>query len=184
MKQEIKVGDWVKLGYWKDFFEVTDVTEDEITLKTDNEQYYSSYYKRENWIVKEKDKPVKIEMNKKYRRVGTHEPVRVICVDRKVDNSSLSCVGLCLTKPNVEAMVYFDHSGVDQYGQKSIEEVPAVAWSKVEVDTLIWVNGSPRYFAKYSGYMVYYFTDGTTSKTNVTGMCMEFSHNCSLEEPW
>ena len=56
MKQEIKVGDWVKLGYWKDFFEVTDVTEDEITLKTDNEQYYSSYYKRENWIVKEKVK--------------------------------------------------------------------------------------------------------------------------------
>ena len=33
MKQEIKVGDWVKLIYWKDFFEVT---EDEITLKTDN----------------------------------------------------------------------------------------------------------------------------------------------------
>ena len=47
MKQEIKVGDWVKLGYWKDFFEVTDVTEDEIKLKTDNAQYYSSYYKRE-----------------------------------------------------------------------------------------------------------------------------------------
>ena len=54
MKQEIKVGDWVKLIYWKDFFEVTYVTEDEITLKTDNGQYYSSYYKRENWIIKRK----------------------------------------------------------------------------------------------------------------------------------
>ena len=183
MKQEIKVGDWVKLGYWKDFFEVTDVTEDEITLKTDNGQYYSSYYKRENGIIKEKDKPVKIEMNKKYRCVRTHEPVRVICVDRKVDNNSLPCVGLCLTKPNIEEMMYFDHSGVDQYGQKSIEEIPTVDWSKVEVDTLIWVNGSPRYFAKYSDYVVYYFTDGTTSKTNVTGVCVAFRDNCSLERP-
>ena len=126
---------------------------------------------------------MKIEMNKKYRRVGTHEPVRVICVDRKVYDNSLPCVGLCLTKPNVEEMVYFDHSGVDQYGKKSIEEIPTVDWSKVDVDTLIWVNGRPRYFAKYSDYMVYYFTDGTTSKTNVTGMCSEFNHNCSLEEP-
>lgn len=140
MKQEIKVGDWVKRDYWKDFFEVADVTEDEITLKIDNGQYYSSDYKHENWIIKEKDKAMKIEMNKKYRRVGTHEPVRVICVDRKVDNNSLPCVGLWLTKPNVEAMVYFDHSGVDQYGQKIIEEVPAVDWSKVEVDTPMWIK--------------------------------------------
>ena len=131
----------------------------------------------------EKEQPMKIDMNKKYRLVGTHEPVRVICVDRKAYGSSLPCVGLCLTIPNVEGMVYFDHSGVDQHGQKIIEEVPAVDWSKVEIDTLIWVNGRPRYFAKYSDYTVYYFTDGTTSKTNVTGVCVAFSHNCSLEEP-
>ena len=188
MKQEIKVGDWVKISYWKDFFEVIDVTEDEIILKTGNAQYYSSYYKYkyENWIIKEKDKPVKIEMNKKYRRVGTHEPVRVICVDRKVDDDSLPCVGLWLTKPNVEAMVYFDHSGVDQYGQKSIEEVPQTDWSKVQVDTLIWVGNIPRHFASYDGEWVYYFEGGTTSQTAAEMKAYRVQTDalwCSLEEP-
>ena len=59
MKQEIKIGDWVKMGHWKDFFEVTYATENEITLKTDNGQYYSSYHKHGNWIIKEKDKAMK-----------------------------------------------------------------------------------------------------------------------------
>ena len=186
MKQEIKVGDWVKISYWKDFFEVIDVTEDEITLKTGNAQSYSSYYKHENWIIKEKDKPLKIEMNKKYRRVGTHEPVRVICVDRKVDDDSLPCVGLWLTKPNVEAMVYFDHSGVNEYGQKSIEEVPQTDWSKVQVDTLIWVGNIPRHFASYDGEWVYYFEGGTTSQTAAEMKAHRVQTDalwCSLEEP-
>ena len=192
MKQEIKVGDWVKISYWKDFFEVIDVTEDEIILKTGNAQSYSSYYNHENWIIKEKDKPVKIEMNKKYRRVGTHEPVRVICVDRKVDDDSLPCVGLWLTKPNVEAMVYFDHSGVDQYGQKSIEEVPAVDWSKVKVDTPMWVKFErgigiyhKRHFNKFEGGRVHFWPDGYTSFTSYmpSDANSEPPENCSLEEP-
>ena len=193
MKQEIKVGDWVKLDYWKDFFEVTDVAEDEITLKTDNGQSYSSYYRCENRIIKEKEQQLnKIEMNKKYRRVGTHEPVRVICVDRKVDNNSLPCVGLCLTKPNIEAMMYFDHSGVDQYGQKSIEEVPAVDWSKVKVDTPMWIKFEggteiyhKRHFNKFEGGRVHFWPNGYTSFTSsmIPDANSEPPENCSLEEP-
>ncbi len=189
MKQEIKVGDWVKISYWKDFFEVIDVTEDEITLKTGNAQSYSSYYKHENWIIKEKDKPVKIEMNKKYRRWGTHEPVRVICVDRKVDDNSLPCVGLWLTKPNVEVMVYFDHSGADQYGQKSIEEVPAVDWSKVKVDTPIFVKYAgellKRHFSNFDGKYVYFYSNGTTSFTcnGSFTILSVYMDDCWLEEP-
>ena len=186
MKQEIKVGDWVKLSYWKDFFEVTDVSTDEITLQNDNGQYSSDYCKNDNWIIKEKGQKMKIEMNKKYRRVGTHEPVRVICIDRKVDNNSLPCVGLGLIKPNVEAMVYFDNCGVDQYGQKSIEEVPAVDWSKVKVDTLIWVGNIPRHFASYDGEWVYYFEGGTTSQTAAEMKAYRVQTDalwCSLEKP-
>ena len=97
MKQEIKVGDWVKLPDWEKFYEVMSVSVYELFYRTSNKEFRYQHYKNRTWIIKEKDKPVKIEMNKKYRRVGTHEPVRVICVDRKVDNNSLPCVGLCLT---------------------------------------------------------------------------------------
>ena len=192
MKQEIKVGDWVKLSYWKDFFEVTDVSTDEITLQNDNGQYSSDYCKNDNWIIKERGQKMKIEMNKKYRRVGTHEPVRVICIDRKVDNNSLPCVGLCLIKPNVEAMVYFDHCGVDQYGKKSIEEVPAVDWSKVKVDTPMWVKFEggtefyhKRHFNKFEGCRVHFWPHGCTSFTSsmTSDANSEPPENCSLEEP-
>ena len=186
MKQEIKVGDWVKLPDWEKFHEVMSVSVYELVYRTSKGEFTYQHYKNRTWIIKEKDKPVKIEMNKKYRRVGTHEPVRVICVDRKVDNNSLPCVGLCLTKPNVEAMVYFDHSGVDQYGQKSIEEVPQTDWSKVQVDTLIWVGNIPRHFASYDGEWVYYFEGGTTSQTAAEMKAYRVQTNalwCSLEEP-
>jgi hypothetical protein len=140
---------------------------------------------------KEKDKAVKIEMNKKYRRVGTHEPVRVLCVDRKVYDNSLPCVGLCLTKPNVEEMVYFGHSGVDQYGKKSIEEIPTVDWNKVEVDTPMWMRTfgegpwHKRHFHKFEGGRVHYWPNGCTSFTcnRTSDSNSDKPENFSLEEP-
>ena len=192
MKQEIKVGDWVKLPDWEEFYEVMSVSVYELVYRTSKREFRYQHYKNRTWIIKEKDKPVKIEMNKKYRRVGTHEPVRVICVDRKVDDDSLPCVGLWLTKPNVEAMVYFDHSGVDQYGQKSIEEVPAVDWSKVKVDTPMWVKFErgtgiyhKRHFNKFEGGRVHFWPNGYTSFTSsmTSDANPEPPENCSLEEP-
>ena len=192
MKQEIKVGDWVKLPDWEKFYEVMSVSVYELVYRTSKREFTYQHYKSRTWIIKEKDKPVKIEMNKKYRRVGTHEPVRVICVDRKVDDNSLPCVGLWLTKPNVEAMVYFDHSGVNEYGQKSIEEVPAVDWSKVKVDTPMWVKFErgigiyhKRHFNKFEGGRVHFWPNGYTSFTSYmpSDANSEPPENCSLEEP-
>lgn len=193
MKQEIKIGDWIKRPYWSEFFEVSFLNDTTVKLKSNLTGIaYHNYDNDRNWIIKEKEQGMKIEMNKKYRKVGTHEPVRVICVDRKVDNNSLPCVGLWLTKPNVEAMVYFDHSGADQYGQKIIEEVPEVDWSKVKVDTPMWVkffNGTgiyhKRHFNKFEKGRVHFWPNGYTSFTS----CMtsdansEPPENCSLEEP-
>lgn len=192
MKQNIKIGDYIRRPYWKEFFEVSFLNDATIELKSNlSGGSYSTYDNDENWIVKEKEQQMKIDMNKKYRRVGTHEPVRVICVDRKVDNDSLPCVGLVLTKPNVEAMVYFDHEGVDQYGQKTIEEVPAVDWSKVKMDTPMWMRTFSsaawykRHFNKFENGRVHYWPNGYTSFTcsATSDINSDKPENCSLEEP-
>lgn len=106
---------------------------------------------------------MKIEMNKKYRRVGTHEEVRVICVDRK---GQFSCVGLYAGKDySEEDFVLFDNHG-EYYGAKFVEEVPGIDWSKVKRDSRITVDALyPRYFSHYCDGMVYYFADGKTSYT-------------------
>ena len=154
-----------------------------VTLYTDGRK------NRDGWDIdrfvkyEEKENTLKIDMQKKYRMVGTHESVRVICVDRKVEDYSIYCVGLCLTEPNVESMVYFDHYGNNISGEQLIEEVPEVDWSKVKADTLIWVDGIPRYFASSSKYYVYFFQDGCTSKTNTQPTAWAHKSNCSLEEP-
>lgn len=144
---------------------------------------------RDGWDIdrfvkyEEKESTLKIEIGKKYRMIGTHEPVRVICTDRKVEDCSIYCVGLCLTEPNVESMVYFDHYGNNISGEQLIEEVPEVDWSKVKVDTLIWVDGIPHYFADSSEYFIYFFLGGRTSKTNTQSTAWAHKSNCSLEEP-
>lgn len=178
--KKFKIGDKVKVIIDKDalpqgsIHTVTDIywhwrhEREYVYLNGDNRDSENGWGIHRFELYKEKEQPVKIDMNKKYRRVGTHEPVRVICVDRKVDNDSLPCVGLVLTRPRVEAMVYFDHEGVDQYGQKSIEEVPAVDWSKVDVDTPIIVIDRQGYlrnvhFAGVIDGRICYYPDGRTS---------------------
>lgn len=122
---------------------------------------------------------MKIDMNKKYRRVGTHEPVRVICVDAKGIYNVVSLQN----NRGVEFCIMTDING-KCLGSQIIEEVPAVDWSKVEVDTLIWVNKVPRYFAEYGDNgLVFFFADGTTSKTNNNLVGYVRSEYCYLEEP-
>ena len=189
MKQEFKVGDFVKLPHWDDYFKVTLVTEKEIEVVEEG-KCYTTYSLNIGFIKKEE--PVmsavknKIDPSKKYRKVNSHEPVRIICTDRKVDGGSLSCVGLWLTNPHIEAMLYFNHEGVDQFGNKTIEEIPKTNWSKVQVDTLIWVGNIPRHFAGYDGEWVYYFEGGTTSQTASEMKAYRVQTDalwCSLEKP-
>lgn len=137
----------------------------------------------------EKEVYMKINMNKKYRRVGTHEPVRVICVDRK--DCEIPCVGLYLDKNNTEGVLHFDFHGVDLYGIQIVEEVPAVDWSKVEVDTPMWMRTfgegpwHKRHFHKFEGGRVHYWPNGYTSFTcnGTNDVNSEKPENCSLEEP-
>lgn len=148
---------------------------------------------KEGWDVsrfvkyEEKEKQVKVEMGKKYRVVNTHRPVRVICTDRKYPVAP--CIGLSTDPDGHEVILFFDNSGYLR-GQQIIEEVPEVDWSKVEVDTPIWVKFSlgschKRHFNHFDGKLVHYWTDGRTSFT-----CLETcyanavtSEDCSLEEP-
>lgn len=137
---------------------------------------------RDGWDIdrftkyEEKENTLKIDMQKKYRMVGTHEPMRIICVDR-VD-PDLPCVGLYMSRGGFEGVQCFHPN------DGTVEEVPEVDWSKVQVDTLIWVDGVPHYFANSSEHYVYFFQDGRTSKTN-SWPTRRWAHksNCSLEEP-
>lgn len=189
MKQEIKVGDFVKLPHWDDYFKVTLVTEKEIEVVEEG-KYYTTYSLNIGFIKKEE--PVmsavknKIDPSKKYRKVNSHEPVRIICTDRVIQGGALSVVGLRKGADGLEAMEYVDHMGCDILGQKAIEEIPKTNWSKVQVDTLIWVGNIPRHFASYDGEWVYYFQGGTTSQTAAEMKANRVQVDvlwCSLEKP-
>lgn len=185
MKQEFKVGDLVGLPHWTEYFKVSFITETDIELVTED-KYYATYPLSKGFIKKEETvMKGEIDPSKKYRKVGTHEPVRIICTDRKVDDGSLPCVGLWLAKPHIEAMVYFNCEGVDLFGTKIIEEIPKTDWSNVQVDTLIWVGNTPRYFHAYSAQddVVCFHKDGATSVTNISGTSWVKSWACSLEKP-
>ena len=66
----------------------------------------------------------------------------------------------------------------DCYNLKTVLEMyfeEVIDWSKVEVDTPIWVKWSdgtyrPRHFAKYENGQVYYWTHGKTKHT--TSCCV------------
>lgn len=134
-----------------------------------------------------KEKQMRVELGKKYRMVGTHEPVRIICVDR-VD-SEIPCVALYHTGKS-EGVLCLDSTGkIHNSGQQIIEEVPAVDWGKVQVDSPIWVKCSEavykRHFCKYENGYVFFWTAGQTSFT-CTSTCplgSAYPANCSLEEP-
>lgn len=136
----------------------------------------------------EKEKTVKIEIGKKYRMIGTHEPVRIICVDRKHYN--YTCLGLYERKGSEEYLVYCDNNG-NEAGSPLIEEVPAVNWSKVKVDTPIWIRNSAdlpwhkRHFNRFDEELVYFWPNGFSSFTWVGASPLSnvTLDNCSLDEP-
>jgi len=129
----------------------------------------------------EKEKEVKIDMQKKYRTVVTRLDVRIICNDRA--DSQFPCVGLYTTKSGFEGVLCFHPN------DGTVEEIPAVDWSKVQVDTPIWVRYASdvlkRHFNKFDGRHVYFYPDGTTSFTCPEGDpgFAESPDNCWLEEP-
>lgn len=112
---------------------------------------------------------MKIEMNKKYRLVDTHQEVRIICVDRKGEHS---CVGLFINDgKGYEHFLTCDMEGKCR-GQKIVEEIPETDWSKVKVDARIIIDGKhPRHFWQYKDGIVYYFTEGKTSHTTSDVVC-------------
>lgn len=125
----------------------------------------------------EKEPAMKFDTSKKYRMVDTHEPVRIICTDKK--DPATPYIGLRAADPDYEVVMYLYENDC------RIEEVPQVDWSKVEVDTLIWAGTAPRYFQSYNQQkdQVHFWTKGTTSVTNTTGTDWAYSDECSLEKP-
>lgn len=166
---KFKVGDWVKLENWSDFYEVVDVTDCGIKLKIDCAYTAKWYHVDENVFIK-KEETIKLEVGGKYRKVGTHEPVRVICTDRVSSDvaKEFTCVSL-VTHKGFEYVSITTVEGKNPTGEVLFEEVPEVDWSKVPVDTPIWVRmeGSiqKRHFHKFEEGRVHYWPNGTTSFT-------------------
>lgn len=184
--QEIKVGDWVKVvtpSFVLPFGSIHRVIYSSgryVQVKINGTMWEISRF--EVYETDEKPK-MKIDMQKKYRMVGYGHPVRILCTDR--DDNHYPVVYLYKTIHG-EVLDCCDSFGMDENGGKVIEEVPEVDWSKVPVDTLIWTGGYPRYFAEYKNDHVYYFPNGTTSKTCFKmGFELTYDHPsiCSLEEP-
>jgi len=158
-----------------------------VSLSEDGRANKSGWFIDRFVKYEEKESTLKIEMGKKYRMVGTHEPVRIICTDRA--DSEIPCIALYHTGSS-EGVLYLDsHGKSSSSGQVIIEEIPAVDWSKVKVDTPIFVKYAgdilKRHFNKFDGKHVYFYPDGTTSFT-----CDELhttltvsTDKCWLEKP-
>ena len=127
---------------------------------------------------------LKIQKDKKYRTVDGNDPVRIVCTDRK---SELSCIVLCLTETGTEVLIALDSKGNDWFGNQYIEEVPEADWSKVKVDTPIWICNQieeyePRHFAEYKNDSVYFYGNGRSSHTS-KGVTAVFKEHASLTNP-
>lgn len=124
---------------------------------------------------------MKIQKDKKYRVVGTHEPVRIICTDKA---SKLQCVALYTDHRGEESLLLVSDGGLDCWGVKFIEEVPEIDWSKVVIDTPIWIGADyqPRHFAEFKNNFVYYYTDGRSSHTS-NGMVAVSKSFAALTNP-
>ena len=181
MSKFFKIGDCVKRKEWDSYLPIVDIRFHEIRLQEGGAfAWYNTAF--HNF---EKEEPMKIEMDKKYRQVGTHEPVRIICTDRVTYNNQFPVVALIAGADGREDFWALDDVGVSASGNKIIEEIPQTDWSKVQVDTLIWVRGTPRYFHAYSAQddFVCFYKDGATSVTNTNGISWVCSEDCSLEKP-
>lgn len=124
---------------------------------------------------------MKIQKDKKYRVVGTHEPVRIICTDKA---SKLQCVALYTDHRGEEGLLLVSDSGLNCWGVTFIEEVPEIDWSKVVIDTPIWIGADyqPRHFAEFKNNFVYYYTDGRSSHTS-NGMVAASKSFAALTNP-
>jgi hypothetical protein len=116
-------------------------------------------------------------------RVYTHRtksgyPARIVCTD--FVNDDYPTVALVLFPDGFEYTHIF--TGKLDYWKDSLQKqsdydlikgakpsVPKTDWSKVKVDTLIWVKSVDgwvrRYFYKYEGGVVWAYNDGCTSFT-------------------
>lgn len=111
---------------------------------------------------------MQIEMGKKYRLVRTHEPVRIICVDRR--HPDYTCIGLVQSSGVLgESPLSFNSSG-SANGIQIVEEVPTVDWAKVAVDTPIIVKSDTgynyRHLACFVKGLVCYYPDGKTTHSH------------------
>ena len=122
---------------------------------------------------------MKIQKDKKYRTVVGNYPAWVVCTDRIGEQS---CIVLYRAL-NVEAL-YLNEYGENCCGFKTIEEVPETDWSKVKVDTPIWIGADyqPRHFAEFKNNFVYYYTDGRSSHTS-NGMVAVSKSFAALTNP-
>lgn len=185
---KFKVGDFVKLESWMDFYEIIDKTDVSIKLKIDL-PYTQRWYSFENKFIK-KEEAMKLELGGKYRKVGTHEPVRVVCTDRVSSDAAkeFTCVSLVAHK-DFEYVSITTIEGKNPSGEALFEEVPEVDWSKVSVDTPIWIQmeGSiqKRHFHKFEEGRVHYWPNGTTSFTCelTSPYNSDFPKVCYLENP-
>lgn len=124
---------------------------------------------------------MKIQKDKKYRVVGTHEPVRIICTDNA---SKLQCVALYTDHRGEEGLLLVSDDGLNCWGDKVIEEVPDIDWSEITVNTPIWIGADyqPRHFAEFKNNFVYYYTDGRSSHTS-NGMVAVSKSFAALTNP-
>lgn len=192
-----KVGDKVKvvkgrghglpLGSLHTVHEIYETDYGVFVALSDEEKQESIGWNIDRFVkYEEKEKQMKVEIGKKYRMVGTHEPVRIICVDRL--DPEVPCIALYKSGKD-EGVLYLNTEGKDCFGGwQIIEEVPAVDWSKVKVDTPIYVKYAgdilKRHFNKFDGEHVYFYPFGTTSFT-YPGDLNFTAHitDCWLEEP-
>ena len=186
---KFKVGDLVTQKDWDKFYTVVDIIDNLICLYIQEKDSYT-YYPCRNFIKKEET--MKLEVGGKYRVVGTHEPVRVICTDRKSSGTSkdFTCVSLVCDN-EFEYTFLTTLEGKNTLGEILFEEVPEVDWSKVPVDAHVWIKENGRVFkrhsCKFNEGLVYVYPNGKTSFTfdvrDVVQCIGRESETCYLENP-
>lgn len=156
---------------------------DKFGVKLDSSGYR---YPHQALKFKTEKKDTALSEDKKYRVVGTHEPVRIICTDKA---SKLQCVALYTDHRGDKGLLLVSDDGLNCWGVKFIEEVPESDWSKVEVDAPIWIkirtdsmDFSRRHFAELKHGYVYFYADGLTSHTGSLVLSV-VKENASLTDP-
>ena len=100
-------------------------------------------------------------------------PARIVCTDSKIF-TDCTVLALCLTGDKHESMLNLRQDLTDRLDgyYTLIEGVePETDWSKVAVDTPVWVNTysgwMKRHFARVEDGLVFCFDDGRTSFTQL-----------------